>query len=258
MVKSLRASNKKTHAAKLAAAAKDKKKKTARKAIRTEAKKAAEAGEKQAGKKQPKGAKTGEDSSKRADSADDAKRPPGGASTKKRKRGRKKHSNDSERTTEPRRDLVTRHTRTESVATGEGAEASMAAGRQAKAPALWDMKALVPKWAPLPANTQLLPPESAVALELRTARALARLRARLEKLCSEHGLQRPVRALTFERWRFAAKWEEQQQASRKHKNKPQTNASLGVAGLTVLVRQLAAVACMPCTHVQLLRRMPVL
>ena len=54
----------------------------------------------------------------------------------------------------------------------------------------------------------MLPAPTAVALELRSARALAKLRTTLKASCLENGLKRPPRALTFERWRFAAKLDE--------------------------------------------------
>ena len=225
MTKSLRTSNKKAHAAKIAAAAKEKKKKAARKAVRTEAKKAAQPKSTQP-KPTPSKALAEEPSGEKGEkggSKMESKMPRSDASTKKRKRSRRSKQTEETSAEEPnarvlkaapRRDLVKRHTLTKGAPTGAGGEASTRTGRLAKVMLLWDAHSTRPKWAPPPTQppTQTPPirPQSAVTLELHSSRALVRLRGRLEQLCREHGLQRSVRALTFERWRFAAKWEEQQ------------------------------------------------
>ncbi len=73
---------------------------------------------------------------------------------------------------------------------------------------LWDLRAVVPKWAPRPPPLPRTSPAAALELELRTARALSRLRLLLSELARQHGLAAKTRALTFERWRFAAIQEE--------------------------------------------------
>ena len=76
-------------------------------------------------------------------------------------------------------------------------------------PSLWDIHSAKPKSAPPPDKRGLLPPGSTVALELRTTHALRKLRARLSEKCAEYDMARKVKPLTFDRWRFAARWDEQ-------------------------------------------------
>ena len=105
-----------------------------------------------------------------------------------------------------------RHEHTASEPTGAGERAAAEPGRRARQPALWAISTTrAPKWAPRApdkAGAVVLPAPTAVALELRSARALAKLRTTLKASCLENGLKRPPRALTFERWRFAAKLDE--------------------------------------------------
>ena len=105
-----------------------------------------------------------------------------------------------------------RHEHTASEPTGAGERAAAEPGRRARQPALWAIATTrAPKWAPRApdkAGAVVLPAPTAVALELRSARALAKLRTTLKASCLENGLKRPPRALTFERWRFAAKLDE--------------------------------------------------
>ena len=107
-----------------------------------------------------------------------------------------------------------RHEHTASEPTGAGERAAAEPGRRARQPALWAVATTrAPKWAPRApdkAGAVVLPAPTAVALELRSARALAKLRTTLKASCLENGLKRPPRALTFERWRFAVTWEEAQ------------------------------------------------
>jgi len=100
-----------------------------------------------------------------------------------------------------------RHEHT-AVAATEAATLSQE-GRRARC-SLWDLSAQ-PKWAPPVDRRGVVSPGSAVSLELRCTRALARLRDALAERCAGRGLKR-LRPLTFERWRFAAKWEEMQAA----------------------------------------------
>ena len=103
-----------------------------------------------------------------------------------------------------------RHLHTDADATGAGEAASAAPGRLNREPVLCDVNAPPPKWArPLRADrSAILSPAPAVALEMGVARASDMLRAKLDDLCRASRLPRPVRPLTFERWRWAAKWEE--------------------------------------------------
>ena len=103
-----------------------------------------------------------------------------------------------------------RHLHTDADATGAGEAASAAPGRLNREPVLCDVNAPPPKWArPLRADrSAILSPAPAVALEMGVARASDMLRAKLNDLCRASRLPRPVRPLTFERWRWAAKWEE--------------------------------------------------
>jgi hypothetical protein len=65
------------------------------------------------------------------------------------------------------------------------------------------------KWAPraVPHSACAATPAAAVELELLRAAALDTLRHKLASLCAKAGL-RNVPLLSFERWRFAAKWAE--------------------------------------------------
>ncbi len=72
---------------------------------------------------------------------------------------------------------------------------------------LWDLSAQPPKWAPPPANPRTSA-QVALALELSTTSAVARLRQKLAELVSESGMKNKVPPLTFERWRCAAVQEE--------------------------------------------------
>jgi hypothetical protein len=109
-----------------------------------------------------------------------------------------------------------RHAHTDAEATGVGATAATAPGRRNRVPVLCDINLPPPRWAhSLRADkSQVLLAPAAVALEMGTARAMSKLRARLDTLARASGLQRPVRPLTFERWRWAAKWEEDGPAAR--------------------------------------------
>ena len=69
------------------------------------------------------------------------------------------------------------------------------------------------KWAPpvVARSTCSASPAAAVELELARAAALDQLRPKLTSLCAKAGL-RNVPLLSFERWRFAAKWAEDEPA----------------------------------------------
>lgn len=104
-----------------------------------------------------------------------------------------------------------RHVETKAEPLGLGAEAAAAPGRQAKSD-LWDLSIAVPKWAPRALSEQakkFASPAVAASLELEGAKALRSLRKDLEALCKERGLSN-IRPLTLERWRWAAKWEEEE------------------------------------------------
>ena len=103
-----------------------------------------------------------------------------------------------------------RHDHTDVSVTGAAHPSARAKSR------LWDLALATPKWAPPVAPPPRVPADVAVALELRTAKALARLSQRLAELVREHGgPSAKIRALTFERWRFAALQEESAATSRK-------------------------------------------
>ena len=107
-----------------------------------------------------------------------------------------------------------RHEETHALATGEGAAAAVRP-RAAKQQ-LWDLSAPEPKWTPRALGiSKALSPEVAAALELESAKALRALRRSLDELCQNGGLKAHVRPLTLERWRWAAKWEEDQAAGKK-------------------------------------------
>lgn len=107
-----------------------------------------------------------------------------------------------------------RHEATHAAPTGLGAEAAKSQ-RRAKENRLWDLDAEVPKWCPRPIGiTKSLDDASdAAALELESAKALRALRRKLEELVKPYLSN--VRPLTLERWRWAAKWEEEQAGSKK-------------------------------------------
>lgn len=100
-----------------------------------------------------------------------------------------------------------RHEIVKVASTGKGAEAAAEAGRRARC-ILWDLRSPVPKWVPAPVRRGVLLPSATLALELQLARALMSLRRHLSNACASHGMKAKVRPLTFERWRFAAKFEE--------------------------------------------------
>merc|ERR1740123_1033178 len=108
-----------------------------------------------------------------------------------------------------------RHEATHADPTGLGAET---AKRQRKARELrsWDLSAEVPKWSPRPVGIvkSLDEPSDAAALELESAKALRALRRKFEELCKPY-VSKGVRPLTLERWRWSAKWEEEQTGSKK-------------------------------------------
>ena len=113
----------------------------------------------------------------------------------------------------PARTLPKMHDHTainaETTANDEGG----APNRRAKS-ILWDLDAVVPKWAPQPLGaSKALPPATAVALELEVAKSMRRLRRRLRELWASHGMKAELRPLTLERWRWSAKWEEDQAAA---------------------------------------------
>ena len=107
-----------------------------------------------------------------------------------------------------------RHEVTHADPTGLGAEMAKRQ-RKAKEMRLWDLSAEVPKWSPRPIGItkSLEDPSDAAALELESAKALRALRRKLEELCKPHISN--VRPLTLERWRWSAKWEEEQAGSKK-------------------------------------------
>ena len=105
-----------------------------------------------------------------------------------------------------------RHDATHVVPTGQGAAAAKAP-RRAKS-TLWDLSLDVPKAVPRSLGaTKALDPAIAAALELESAKAMRKLRRKLAELCQKHGMKSPIRALTLERWRWAAKWEEDEAAA---------------------------------------------
>lgn len=116
----------------------------------------------------------------------------------------------------PPRHALKRHAHTDAEATGAGAAAATAPGRRNRVPVLCDINLPAPRWThSLRADTsQMLSAPAAVALEIGTARAMSKLRARLDALARASGMQRPVRPLTFERWRWAAKFGEDGAAAR--------------------------------------------
>lgn len=90
-------------------------------------------------------------------------------------------------------------------ASGAGVAAATAAGRRANPAALPDAKP--PKWAPPPA-LRAVPKTAAAALdlELRRAKAVSRLRKKLEAACGKAGLAIDGPGLlTFERWLWSAR-----------------------------------------------------
>lgn len=93
------------------------------------------------------------------------------------------------------------------------AEALMVRGPSSKAaPMLWDLSVVPPKWTPpaLTSTALRTSPANVVSLEMSTMKALGRLRKLLTKLCSDKGMKANLRSLTFERWRFSAKHEEEE------------------------------------------------
>eukprot|EP00325_Prymnesiales_sp_UTEX-LB-985_P031954 CAMPEP_0174737990 /NCGR_PEP_ID=MMETSP1094-20130205/69191_1 /TAXON_ID=156173 /ORGANISM="Chrysochromulina brevifilum, Strain UTEX LB 985" /LENGTH=162 /DNA_ID=CAMNT_0015941319 /DNA_START=19 /DNA_END=503 /DNA_ORIENTATION=+ len=101
---------------------------------------------------------------------------------------------------------MARHVHTDAPATGMAQPSGRAKSR------LWDLTITPKPWAPPLAALPRTTPTTAVLLELRTAKGLARLSQRLAELAKEHGAGK-VRALTFERWRFAAMQEEAKAAA---------------------------------------------
>ncbi|WIA19184.1 hypothetical protein OEZ85_003829 [Tetradesmus obliquus] len=102
------------------------------------------------------------------------------------------------------------HEHTNVQPTGLGKQIVSTPGRLAKGP-LQELcqSQPAPKWAPraVPHSACPTSPAAAVELELLRAAALDSLRHKLASLCAKAGL-RNVPMLAFERWRFAAKWAE--------------------------------------------------
>lgn len=86
---------------------------------------------------------------------------------------------------------------------------------------LWDLSVTVPKWAPKALGaSRAVPAATAVGLELEMAKAMRRLRRRMRELWEGSGMKGELRPLTLERWRWSAKWEEEQAAATLGKKKP--------------------------------------
>ena len=84
--------------------------------------------------------------------------------------------------------------------------------RRAKS-TLWDLTAEVPKWTPRAVGaSRAAPAATSAALELEVAKSMRKLRRRLGELWEKHGMKAEVRPITLERWRWAAKWEEEESA----------------------------------------------
>ena len=93
--------------------------------------------------------------------------------------------------------MSARHVHTDVVPDGS-ANSSMIAKHR-----LWDLTLRTPKWAPPVVRPPKTSPAVVVSLELRTAKALARLRQRLSELIREEtGPQAKIRALTVSRVPF--------------------------------------------------------
>ena len=85
--------------------------------------------------------------------------------------------------------------------------------RRAKS-TLWDLTAEVPKWTPRAVGaSRAASAATSAALELETAKSMRKLRRRLNEMWESHGMKAAVRPITLERWRWAAKWEEEQAAA---------------------------------------------
>ncbi|CAE8603869.1 unnamed protein product [Polarella glacialis] len=103
-----------------------------------------------------------------------------------------------------------RHDHTAAPSSGEAVLlASEGSPRTARCQLWADVRQPPPQWAPpVAAVGRLLQPEAAASLEIQVAVSVHRLRKRLAELCKASGLKAKLRPLTFERWRFASKWEE--------------------------------------------------
>ena len=104
-----------------------------------------------------------------------------------------------------------RHDRTAAPIDEEAtAEAAAAAHGQSAKPTIWDLSLVPPKWAPPALVAGKASPATSAALEAQASKALRKLRSQLTALCVERGMSAKVRKLTIERWRFAAKREEEE------------------------------------------------
>ncbi len=105
---------------------------------------------------------------------------------------------------------MARHEHTKATPDGSAEREAKKTNRRAK-PLQHLPHTPTPKWATAHPNAKQSPlkPHHALALELRLARTLDKMRTRLEQAARNAGLKRALRPLSFERWRFAARWAEQ-------------------------------------------------
>ena len=103
-----------------------------------------------------------------------------------------------------------RHQRTHQPSTNIGRDLVHAQkNRKNKRVDLCKLNLPTPPFAPKPMHTNKLHHHTTnLALELNLAKRILKIRTRLQQTCRELGMKRSLRPLSFERWRFDAKFEE--------------------------------------------------